>query len=258
VTGRPAVSNGGGSFLPAFITAYPAVLVPSFRADLLWRQHTDNVVLSHAAWTDDNSPRWYTVFAAGVSPSGYTADSITNSTDRVTSFPALHALAGTPRFCGTLAVPAWVLTTAEASAGYNAYRRGQRQTFKTGASFLNRRSSVQPAFNPGDAGLPDVVMGALGLAELLMPGVLAQSTATEYGRCPGCLADVASDSLDTVSNPNGSVGSEDLDAFIAAFIASSGAVADVASDSLDTTYNPNGSVGAEDLDAFISSFIAGC
>jgi len=73
-----------------------------------------------------------------------------------------------------------------------------------------------------------------------------------------CLADVASDSLDTVYNPNGSVGSEDLDAFIAGFIAGDPAIADVASDSLETRRHPNGSVGSEDLDAFIASFIAGC
>jgi len=73
-----------------------------------------------------------------------------------------------------------------------------------------------------------------------------------------CLADVSSDSLDDARNPNGSVGAEDLDAFIAGFIAENTAIADVASDSLDTTYNPNGSVGSEDLDTFIASFIAGC
>jgi len=72
-----------------------------------------------------------------------------------------------------------------------------------------------------------------------------------------CLADVAGDSLDTSYNPNGSIGSEDLDAFIAGFIADNAAIADVASDSLDTTRNPNGSVGSEDLDAFIASFISG-
>jgi len=72
------------------------------------------------------------------------------------------------------------------------------------------------------------------------------------------MADVASDSLDTTYNPNGSVGPEDLDAFIAGFIANNTSIADVASDSLDTTYNPNGFVGAEDLDAFIAAFILGC
>ena len=75
---------------------------------------------------------------------------------------------------------------------------------------------------------------------------------------PACLADVASDSLDTARTPNNSVGPEDLDAFIAGFIAGDASIADVASDSLDTAYNPNGSVGPEDLDAFIAAFIAGC
>jgi len=75
----------------------------------------------------------------------------------------------------------------------------------------------------------------------------------------GCaIADVASDSLDTVRNPNNSIGPEDLDAFIAGFIAGNAAIADVASDSLDTVFTPNGFVGPEDLDAFIASFIAGC
>jgi len=75
---------------------------------------------------------------------------------------------------------------------------------------------------------------------------------------PACigLADVASDGLDTTYSPNGSVGPEDLDAFIAGFIAENVAVADIASDGLDTTRSPNGSVGPEDLDAFIAAFIA--
>jgi len=72
------------------------------------------------------------------------------------------------------------------------------------------------------------------------------------------IADVASDSTDVVLKPNGAVGAEDLDAFIAAFLAGNVAVADVASDSLDVDRNPNGAVGSEDLDAFISGFIAGC
>ena len=74
---------------------------------------------------------------------------------------------------------------------------------------------------------------------------------------PCCIADVASDALDVVYNPNGVIGAEDLDAFIAGFIANNVLIADVASDSLDTTCNPNGAVGAEDLDAFIASFISG-
>ena len=72
------------------------------------------------------------------------------------------------------------------------------------------------------------------------------------------LADVASDPSDTTYNPNGSIGSDDLEAFVNAFIAENAAVADVASDGADLLYNPNASVGAEDLEAFVNSFIAGC
>jgi len=75
---------------------------------------------------------------------------------------------------------------------------------------------------------------------------------------PCGLADIASDSLQDTRCGNGSMGPEDLDAFIAGFIADNAAIADVASDSLDTTFTPNGAVGPEDLDAFIASFIAGC
>jgi len=73
-----------------------------------------------------------------------------------------------------------------------------------------------------------------------------------------CIADIASDSLDELRNPNGFVGAEDLDAFIAAFISENVSLADVASDSLDILYNPNGVVGPEDLDAFLAAFVRGC
>ena len=74
----------------------------------------------------------------------------------------------------------------------------------------------------------------------------------------GCIADCASDSADVVRNPNGSVGPEDLEAFVNGFISENVAIADVASDSADTAFNPNGSVGPEDLEAFVNSFITGC
>ena len=72
-----------------------------------------------------------------------------------------------------------------------------------------------------------------------------------------CLADVASDSSDTTRNSNGSIGPEDIEAFVNGFIADSAAIADVASDSSDTAFNPNGAVGPEDLEAFVNSFVAG-
>jgi len=98
----------------------------------------------------------------------------------------------------------------------------------------------------------DRINGVFGEVSVEISGVAEVRTAPAAR-----LADVASDSLDTVRTPSGSVRPEDLDAFIAGFIADNAAIADVASDSLDTLYNPNGSVGPEDLDAFIASFIEG-
>jgi len=118
-------------------------------------------------------------------------------------------------------------------------------------------SSGQVALTIGDTRAVDS-----GVYRLRINGVCGTEVSNIYtlivNQAATCLADVASDSLDTARNPNNAVGSEDLDAFIAGFIADNTAIADVASDSLDTTYNPNGSVGSEDLDAFIASFIAGC
>ena len=74
---------------------------------------------------------------------------------------------------------------------------------------------------------------------------------------PTALADVASDSSDTTRTPSGSIGPEDLEAFVNGFIAENAAIADVASDSADTTFTPNGSVGPEDLEAFINSYLNG-
>ena len=72
-----------------------------------------------------------------------------------------------------------------------------------------------------------------------------------------CIGDIATDSLDTFLNPNGSVGPEDLDAFVSGFISGS-SITDIATDGTDTSRNPNGSVGPEDLDAFIGGFLRGC
>jgi len=115
----------------------------------------------------------------------------------------------------------------------------------------------------GGIGQPDIGPGSVLTVRLTsMPGSLPEIDTSDDEMTitipSACLADVASDGLDTTYTPNGSVGPEDLDAFISGFIAGNAAVADVASDGLDTTRNPNGSVGSEDLDAFIGSFIAGC
>ena len=92
------------------------------------------------------------------------------------------------------------------------------------------------------------------------PGLDANGDGQLDNPCSGlpCLADVASDGSDTSPNPNCSVGPEDLEAFINAYLSGNLAIADIASDSGDTSYNPNGSIGPEDLEAFINSLLNGC
>ena len=103
-----------------------------------------------------------------------------------------------------------------------------------------------------ETGATNLIAGDLNVA------VDAYVRGASLATAPACLADVASDSADVVRNANGSVGPEDLEAFVNGFIAENAAIADVASDSSDTTFNPNRSVGPEDLEAFVNGFIAGC
>ena len=137
------------------------------------------------------------------------------------------------------------------------------------ANGINNNDQAIPTFNVSGASTPTMnvspISGVGGNFRCIVTNACGSVTSNEAtltittcGPVACALADVASDSLDTTRNPNNAIGSEDLDAFIAGFIADNAAIADVASDSLDTTFNPNGSVGSEDLDAFIASFIAGC
>jgi len=175
VTGAPVTSTNWGGFLPAFVSLYELLTVPEFRASTPWQTHIRNLRLSNAAWTDDNAPRFNTVFSAGTTKpewGGYNADSLTGHPGDVTTFTSLLAFSA-----GNGAGPG---RTAEAVAAYNAYRRGARQTFARGAQILYRRSKVDPAYSPDSAGMPDVGLGALGLAELIQPGSVGALLARPY------------------------------------------------------------------------------
>jgi len=133
------------------------------------------------------------------------------------------------------------------------------------ANGTNANNQATPTFNVSGATTPTMnissISGLGGNFRCIVTNACGSITSNEATLTiiqPCGLADIASDSLQTERCANGSIGPEDLDAFIAGFIADNAAIADVASDSLDTTYNPNGAVGPEDLDAFIASFIAGC
>ncbi|MDX2146038.1 MAG: hypothetical protein SFZ23_00835 [Planctomycetota bacterium] len=199
VSSRPVTGDIASVFQPAFISLYSLLLQPDFRASTSWREQIRNLRLSNAAWTDDNGPQYATVFSAGTTKDvwgGYHADSLSDHPGDVTTFPSLMAFAaGDGVVAGSPSDrPRAGSGVAEAHGAYNAFRRGARQTFLSGASVLYRRSNVDRAYAPNSAGLPDLVLGALGLAEQIQPGVLAAVVARPYLSCR-CPADFNSDGV---------------------------------------------------------------
>ncbi len=233
VLGRPVTGESPGSYLPGFITAYSLLLQPDFRANSTWQTHAQNVLVTHAAWSDENGPELFTVFSAGTTKpewGGYNADSLSNHPGDVTTLPALMALAAT----GNRDV---------AASAYHAYRNGARENFATGASMLYRRSAIDPDYTPNTAGLPDVAMGVLGLAELIQPGtidaVLAIETPPTFCDPPVCTADV---------NGDGMLSPTDFTAWIAAY--NSGLS--------ECDQNGDNACTPTDFTAWITNYNAGC
>lgn len=229
VSGQSVTTNSSGSHLPAFVTLYPWIAQAPMRADPDWESHTRNLLASFGAWTDDHAPSSMTVFSAGTTKpewGGYNADSISNHPGDITTFPSLMGF-------GSLG------ETAPSVGAYHAYRHGLRQNFETGASILYRRSNVDSAYTPGDAGLPDVVIGALGLAELIRPGTIDAVLAIPYqNSCPADYA-LPKDTLDVF----------DVFAYLDLFNAQDQG-ADLA--------RPFGEFDIFDVFAFLSAFNAGC
>ncbi len=197
LTGKPITGDGANAYHSAFIDVYPLLLQQGYRADPTWQTNAANALESCAGWTDDNGPKYFTVFSAGTTRSdwgGYHADTLGSHAGNVTTFTALEGFCATGR-------------TAPAVAAYHAYRRGARQTFLGGASILYRRSDVDKTYQPDSAGLPDVTMGGLGLAELLSPGTIDSVFARAYTpyTCPGDF------------NFDNSVNTADLTALLARF-----------------------------------------
>ncbi|MFN3409361.1 MAG: YncE family protein [Limisphaerales bacterium] len=175
LAGKPVTGDQAGRFQAAFVSLYPWLLQRDVRDAPTWRQNLANLWLSHAAWNDAHAPRWFTVFSAGTSPEGYHADSLSHHPWDIATFPALLAFAADGN----------VLPAASA---YHAYRTGARQTFAGGASLLYRRANALPGWQPDSAGLPDVTLGAFGLAELLHPGTVDALLALDLAGYPLQLA----------------------------------------------------------------------
>jgi hypothetical protein len=246
LTGRPIrTNNTGGGHLPAFLSLYPLLLLEDFRASSSWQAHIRNLRASNAAWTDDNGPQFNTVFSAGTSNiNGYNADSLSNHPGDIATFTSLLAFAAGDGASGGRHV--------EAGAAYQAYRTGGRQTFKTGASILYRRSNTDRAYRPNSAGLPDVALGALGLAEVLAPGAVARVLTGPYPSCLICPADL--DDGTGTGVIDGGVDVNDLLYFLRKFEAGEPA-ADIDGGGAGV---PDGGVDINDLLYFLVHFGQGC
>jgi len=255
VSGMPITGNSPGGFQAAFLSLYPLLAMSDYRNSPAWQEQVRNLLASNSAWTDDNAPRFMTVFSAGTTKSiwgGYNADSLGYHPGDITTFPSLEA------FCATG-------STAPAVSAYNAYRRGAREAWDTGAEFLYRRSDVDPSYNPNANGLPDVALGALGLAELIQPGSVE---AVLTGAFPtfGCVADVTTQGAGPndpgYGVPDGLATAADLNFFVNFWIIGAASTADITTQGAgegDPGYGvPDGQVTAADLNYFVNAWIAGC
>ena len=127
-------------------------------------------------------------------------------------------------------------TTNELASAYHAYRNGARQTFKSGASILYRKSQVDQAYVPDSAGMPDVALGALGLAEAIAPGSVAQVLTGSYPSCT-CPSDW---------NTDGGVDGSDVEAFFASWEAG------------EADLNADGGTDGADVGTFFGFWESGC
>jgi len=234
LTGRSLAGD-----LPAFVTHYPTLLLAAFRNDPAWQAQFNNERDSNGAWTDDNGPQYNTVFSAGTTKGvwysgGYHADALNAHTGDVATFTSLEAFASRGR-------------TIEAVGAYQAYRTGGRQAWKSGASMLYRKSNIDRAYLPDSAGMPDVGLGGLGLAELLSPGFVDTFLARPYTPCPAssCYA-----------NCDGSTGTPSLSAADFSCFLTRFRAGDVYAN-CDLSVSPP-TLTANDFTCFLSQFRTGC
>lgn len=181
--GMPITGTANNVFAPTFISVYPALLTPAYRAAAAWQAQVFNIRWSNAAWTDDFGPRYSTVFSAGTTKSewgGYHADHLGDHPGNLSTFTSLMGLCAFG-------------DESPAAGAYHAYRRGARQTFRTGATILYRRSDVDRAYVPDSCGMPDVALGALALAEIIQPGTIDSILSLPYPEHELCPTDTNAD-----------------------------------------------------------------
>jgi len=174
----------------SFLSLYPALLTPDYRSASAWRSQVSSIRWSAGAWSDDFTPKYITVFSAGTTRAdwgGYHADTLGDHPGNVSTFPSLMA-------CASFG------DESPAVQAYHAYRKGARQAFRTGASILYRRSDVDRSYSPNSAGLPDVALGALTLADLLQPGLIDSVLSRANPRAPRFPADLSGEGVVTIDD----------------------------------------------------------
>ena len=152
-----------------FWRMYDQATIRFCREDADWTQEFKNFYALFAGWTDDNAPEHLTAFSAGVTPSGYNADSYN-----------YHP--GTVNSLGTVVGFGLQGDTVPVVGAYFAYRDGQRQTMKgsatyPGANLLTRISYENPAWVMDDISPTDHQYAGYALGEILAPGSIDRTIA---------------------------------------------------------------------------------
>jgi hypothetical protein len=119
---------------------------------------------------------------------------------------------------------------------------------------LYRRSNIDPVWSPGDAGMPDVAMGGLGLADVLSAGFIDRVLISSLPVCSGCRADIGKPG--GLTGSDGVLDNNDFIAFINAFFEDDRLIADFGS--AGGLQGGDGVLDNNDFIAFIDAFFAGC
>jgi hypothetical protein len=256
VAGLPVTGNWAGGYQAAFLSLYPMLTQSDFRDDPAWQEQVRNLLASNGAWTDDNGPQFMTVFSAGTTKGiwgGYNADSLGHHPGDITTFPSLLAFSGMGQ-------------TAPAVGAYNGYRRGARASWDGGAEMLYRRSDVDRAYEPNSAGLPDVGLGGLGLAELIMPGSVDAVLTGEFTTIGCSRADVTTTGAGVgdanYGVPDGQITGADINFYVNAWVAGDAPIADLTTTGAgagDPGFGvPDGQVTGADINFYVNLWVAGC
>jgi hypothetical protein len=162
---EPIVRNDAAGFW----RMYDQATIRFCRDDASWAQEFKNFYALFAGWTDDNAPEHLTAFSAGITPSGYNADSFTYHPGTVNSF-------------GTVIGFGLQGNTVPVVGAYFAYRDGQRQAMQgsatyPGASLLTRISYDNPGWTMNNISPTDHQYAGYALGEILAPGSINSAIA---------------------------------------------------------------------------------